>query len=183
MSHKAMTIAIDAMGGDRGVKVIVLAAVNMVKRHPQLSLILVGDEGKIQRRLAHYKMAGHKRLQVHHASEIVSMDEPPALALRGKKDSSMRVSINLVKEGKADAAVSAGNTGALMATARFVLKMIPGLDRPAIVYAIPALNEQGQLISVYMLDLGANIECTAKHLFEFAVELRASKGLLSVTSD
>ena len=169
MSHKAMTIAIDAMGGDRGVKVTVLASVNMVKRNPQLSLILVGDEGKIQRRLAHYKMANHDRLLVHHASEVVAMDEPPALALRGKKDSSMRVSINLVKEGKADAAVSAGNTGALMATARFVLKMIPGLDRPAIVYAIPALNDQGQLTSVYMLDLGANIECTAEHLFEFAV--------------
>lgn len=169
MTDQAITIAIDAMGGDRGVKVTVLAAINMVKRHANLHLILVGDQAKIQRRLVHYKMASHPRLSVQHASEEVLMDDPPALALRNKKDSSMRVAINLVKAGQAKAMVSAGNTGALMATARFVLKMIAGLDRPAIVYPIPAFRQDGQLGSVYMLDLGANIGCTADHLFEFAV--------------
>ena len=155
------------MGGDHGLRVVVPSAVAVLEKHSNISLILVGDESKIKRRL---KRSGQKhlregRLSIHHASEVVGMDESPASALRGKKDSSMRVAINLVKEGKAQACVSAGNTGALMATARFVLKMLPGVDRPAIISAIP--TSAGK--AAYLLDLGANVDSTARHLVEFAI--------------
>lgn len=162
-SGHPITIAIDAMGGDHGIPVIVPAALEALQRHSQLELILVGDEAGVQQAITSAG-ARPERLHIRHASETVGMDEPPAQALRLKKDSSMRVAIDLVREGSADACVSAGNTGALMATARYVLKTLPGLDRPAICTALPA--RQGH---THMLDLGANVECTAEHLAQFAV--------------
>ncbi|ODN44089.1 phosphate acyltransferase [Piscirickettsia litoralis] len=160
------------MGGDFGCEVVVPAAFEALSRCDDIQVVLVGDRSTIEAELARAGQTS-ERLSIHHASEVVEMDESPALALRGKKDSSMRVSINLVKEGQAQACVSAGNTGALMATARFVLKMIPGLDRPAIVYALPTMNfsDPQSILNerVYMLDLGANVDCTAEHLHEFAV--------------
>jgi len=124
----------------------------------------VGDETLIKAELSKHKSSLNERLIIQHASQVVTMDEAPALALRGKKDSSMRVAINLVKEKQADAAVSAGNTGALMATGRFVLRMLKGIDRPAICSSIPAADGQ-----TYLLDLGANIDSTSEHLKQFAV--------------
>jgi len=165
-----LSIAIDAMGGDNGLKATVPAVIKVLKKHPDINFILVGQEKVLRRVLGKYKLDKHPRLSVQHASEVVAMDESPALALRNKKDSSMRVAINLVKDGKAQACVSAGNTGALMATARFVLKMLPGIDRPAIVYAMPTVDQTtGERGSVNMLDLGANVGCTSEHLFQFAV--------------
>ncbi|GJM07453.1 MAG: phosphate acyltransferase [marine bacterium B5-7] len=160
-----VTIALDAMGGDRGASVVVPAAIKQIQKHPELKLILVGDEGVLSKRLARHKMADNPRLIIQHASELVEMDESPSTALRNKKDSSMRVAINLVKEERAQACVSAGNTGALMATARFVLKTLPGIDRPAIVSRIPNMKRG----HVRVLDLGANVDSTAEHLFQFAL--------------
>ncbi len=159
------TIALDAMGGDRGPRVVIAAALRVLKKHDNLRIILVGDETIVAKRLKALKALGHPRIQIKHTTEIVEMDESPATALRGKKDSSMRVSINLVHEGIADACVSAGNTGALMATSRFVLKMMPGIDRPAIVSMMPSAGSIGS----YILDLGANVDSTPEHLFQFAV--------------
>jgi len=158
------TIALDAMGGDFGLSVVVPAAITSLKNYDDLALVLVGDEEKVKAELKKHGQKTSERLTVHHASQVVDMGEAPALALRGKKDSSMRVAINLVKDGKANAAVSAGNTGALMATARFVLKMLPGIDRPAICSVIP--SEFG---SSHVLDLGANVDSSAEHLYQFAV--------------
>lgn len=158
-------IAIDAMGGDKGPEVTVPAALKALDENPELRLILVGDQEELQRTITmHSSDWDRSRLTVQHATQVVAMDELPSSALRGKKDSSMRVAVNLVQDGQAEACVSAGNTGALMATARFVLKMLPGVDRPAILFPIP--SSKGE---VYMLDLGANVECTADHLFQFAV--------------
>lgn len=159
-------IALDAMGGDFGPQVVVPAAVNMAARHPGLELVLVGRQDMVEAELSRQRLADdvRQRLRVHHASEVVGMDEPPPQALRGKKDSSMRVAINLVKDGQADACVSAGNTGALMATARYVLKMLPGVDRPAIATALPTMTGH-----TYMLDLGANVDSSPEHLVQFAV--------------
>lgn len=161
---RAVTIALDAMGGDHGPEVVVPAALEVLKRHDDVRLILVGDEAVVRDHLDRRGAKPDARLTVHHASQTVGMDEPPSQALRLKKDSSMRVAINLVKEGVADACVSAGNTGALMATARYVLKTLPGVDRPAITFALPGRGGYTRL-----LDLGANIDCTAEHLFQFAV--------------
>lgn len=163
-----MTIALDAMGGDHGPSEIVPAALYMLKQQSDLSLILVGDRLVLEKELQTHRYRGQfsDRLVIHHASETVEMDEPPALALRNKKDSSMRVAINLVKEGRAKACVSAGNTGALMATARFVLKMLEGIDRPAIIGLLPTTVVDAR---VRMLDLGANVDSTVDHLFQFAV--------------
>jgi phosphate acyltransferase len=167
-----LIISIDAMGGDYGPSVTVPAALQVIKKHANLKLILVGDSNvlnaKINELIADSPNASQdkERLIVHHASEVVAMDESPAKALRLKKDSSMRVTINLVKEGKAHACVSAGNTGALMATAHFVLKTLPGVDRPAIISTLPTTNPQKE---VRMLDLGANVDSEAKHLYQFAV--------------
>ncbi len=158
------TIAIDAMGGDVGLEVTVPAAIDVLKRYSRLNIILVGDEASLKEQLSGCPASIQKQITVKHASQIVGMDEKPASALRGKKDSSMRVAINLVKSGDADACISAGNTGALMATARFVLKTLPGIDRPAICSAIPT-----QTGHTHMLDLGANVDLSAQHLFEFAV--------------
>ncbi len=162
---KKITIAVDAMGGDRGVDLVIPAAIRAVKKHPNLELILVGQQKVINEKLRRRKAHRHAQITVHHASEEVGMDESPAIALRTKKDSSMRVAINLVKEEQADACVSAGNTGALLATARFVLKTIPGVDRPAILGMIPARNKEGY---IRLIDMGANIRCTEEHLFQFA---------------
>jgi glycerol-3-phosphate acyltransferase PlsX len=157
-----LTIALDAMGGDRGPDVVASAALQFLRNSDETALILVGREEEIRRHIDGADVAD--RLTVHHASQEVGMDEPPSRTLRNKKDSSMRVALDLVKSGRADACVSAGNTGALMATARFVLKTLPLVDRPAIITAVPSL--QGE---THMLDLGANVDCTAEHLFQFAV--------------
>ena len=159
-----LTISLDAMGGDVGVTVVTKAAVDYLEEHQDVSLILVGDQDSIHAELKRLNVQPNERLAVHHTSQKVEMDEPPSQALRNKKDSSMRVAINLVKEGAADAAVSAGNTGALMATARYVLKTLPGIDRPAITSVMPSM--QGK---TYMLDLGANVGCSGQHLLQFAV--------------
>jgi glycerol-3-phosphate acyltransferase PlsX len=155
-------IAIDCMGGDHGPSVTVPAALRFLDDHPAASLILVGREEVLQPLLGN--RSGNSRLRVVHASEVVEMDESPAIALRGKKDSSMRVAINLVKNGEADACVSAGNTGALMAISRFVLKMLPGIERPAICAPLPTTKGH-----THMLDLGANVDCTPEHLLQFGI--------------
>lgn len=159
---KRISIALDAMGGDFGPEVVVPAALEYLGRDPDVELILVGQEERIREYLPAHPFGD--RLRVHHASEVVGMDELPSRALRGKKDSSMRVAVDLVKDEVADACVSAGNTGALMAIARFVLKMLPNIDRPAIITALP--NMEGH---TWMLDLGANVDCNADTLFQFAV--------------
>jgi glycerol-3-phosphate acyltransferase PlsX len=156
-------ISIDAMSGDLGAEVVVRAANASLELHPNLELILVGDETELMD-LATRIVGDNKRLVIKPSTEVVGMSEGPADALRKKKDSSMRVAINLVKEGKAQACVSAGNTGALMATAKFVLKMLPGIDRPAIISELPSIAT-----SVHMLDLGANTLVSAEQLFQFAV--------------
>ena len=157
-------ISLDAMGGDHGLSVTVPAAIAALEQYPDISIILVGDKDQIATELQANGESSNTRITTHHASQTVGMDEPPALALRGKKDSSMRVAINLVKDGSADAVVSAGNTGALMATARFVLRTLPGIDRPAICSPIPSHNGH-----THVLDLGANIDSTAEHLLPFAI--------------
>lgn len=161
---KSPVIALDAMGGDHGPSVIVPAAARILKQFPNVHLILVGQQDVLHTHIKHAGLKLNEHLQIQHASELVAMDEAPALALRKKKDSSMRVAINLVHEGKADAAVSAGNTGALMATAKFVLKTLPGIDRPAIMSTLPSITGH-----THMLDLGANVDCSAEHLLQFAV--------------
>jgi phosphate acyltransferase len=158
-----ITLAVDAMGGDHGPSVTIPASINALSKYDQLHIILVGDKELIQIELQKNKYT-NTRLSIQHASEVVEMDESPQSALKNKKDSSMRVAINLIKEEKAQACVSAGNTGALMATARYVLKMLPGIDRPAIASSLP--SQKG---ITYMLDLGANTDCTAENLLQFAV--------------
>lgn len=158
-------IAIDAMGGDHGVRVTVPAALEIIKRYPNLHLILVGDTPVIKAELDS-KTFKTDQISIHHSTQHVAMDESPIKALRFKKDSSMRVAINLVKNGKVQAMVSAGNTGALMATAKFVLKTIKGVDRPAIITTLPTLIENRV---VRILDFGANVDCTAEHLYQFGV--------------
>ena len=151
------------MSGDLGAEIVVRAAKTSLDKYPDLELILVGEEDEIE---AHVKriVGNQPRLSIRNATEVVGMSEAPADALRKKKDSSMRVAINAVKEGAAQACVSAGNTGALMATAKFVLKMLPGIDRPAIIAELPAIGG-----TVHMLDLGANTATSAQQLFQFAV--------------
>jgi len=159
-----VTLAIDAMGGDHGVSVTVSAAVEYLAKYPNDTVVLVGIPNAIEDQLKVLGVQLGPQLRIHPASEVVAMDEQPQSALRGKKDSSMRVSINLVKSGEVQACVSAGNTGALMATARYVLKMLPGIDRPAIASYLPTKSGQ-----VCMLDLGANTDCSAEHLLQFAL--------------
>jgi len=159
-----VTLAIDAMGGDHGTTVTVPAAVEYLKQSPDDTIVLVGVPEAIEAELNNLGVQAGVHLRIHPASEVVGMDESPQSALRGKKDSSMRVSINLVKSGEALACVSAGNTGALMATARYVLKTIQGIDRPAIASFLPTRDGQ-----VCMLDLGANTDCSAEHLMQFAL--------------
>ncbi len=159
-----VTIAIDAMGGDHGTHVTVPAAIEFLRKYPDDTVVLVGLPDAIEAELRRLKISASPRLRIHPATEVVGMDESPQIALRNKKDSSMRVGINLVKNGEAAACVSAGNTGALMATARYVLKMLPGIDRPAIASFLPTTEGQ-----VCMLDLGANVDCNAEHLLQFAL--------------
>ncbi len=156
-------ISLDAMSGDLGAEVVVRAANATLNRHPGLELLLVGDKAELTGYVT--QIVGEQpRLSIVHASQVVEMSESAIDALRKKKDSSMRVALNLVKSGKAGACVSAGTTGALMATAKYVLKMLPGIDRPAIIAELPAIGG-----TLHMLDLGANTLCSAEHLFQFAV--------------
>ena len=153
------------MGGDHGPPVTVPAALDFQRSRSDVSLVLVGLDTAISGELAPRGAAPGPRLRVHATSQVVSMDEPPAQALRFQKDSSLRVAINLVKSGEANACVSAGNTGALMAISRFVLKTLPGIDRPAIATVLPNMRRT----NTYVLDLGANVDCTAEHLLQFAI--------------
>lgn len=152
------------MGGDHGASITVPAALAVLNQQPELKLILVGVRESLDAELIRHRAKESERLVVRHASQIVDMSDPPAHALRTKKDSSMRVAIDLVKQDQAQAIVSAGNTGALMATARFVLKTLPGIDRPAIVTTLPTIRDH-----VHVLDLGANVDCSPEQLFQFAV--------------
>jgi phosphate acyltransferase len=163
-NRRPITIAVDAMGGDHGPSVTVPAALDALAREADLRIVLVGLREPLEQGLASASAALRERVTLQEATQVVAMDEKPQDALRKKKDSSMRVAIDLVKSGAADACVSAGNTGALMATARFVLKTIEGIDRPAIISRIRARRGH-----THMLDLGANSQCTAEHLFQFAV--------------
>ncbi|MDY0309111.1 MAG: phosphate acyltransferase PlsX [Castellaniella sp.] len=186
MSHSNPTIAIDCMGGDHGLPVTIPAAMAFAQACPDTRCLLVGDEALIRQALLQ-NAAAAGRFEILHASEVVTMHDSVEIALRRKKDSSMRVAAQAVKDGRADAAVSAGNTGAWMAISRYVLKTLDGIDRPAIATALP--NQQGG--STTVLDLGANVDCTAEHLLQFglmgaalvsAVDRRAqpSVGLLNI---
>jgi glycerol-3-phosphate acyltransferase PlsX len=183
-----VSISVDAMGGDFGPKITVPASLNFLKSHPDASITLVGNESIIKNFLKK-PIESFDRLSIIHTTQFVTMDESPQSALKNKKSSSMRLAINLVKEGLADAIVSAGNTGALMATGRFVLRMLPGIDRPAIASFLP--NQKG---TSCMLDLGANADCTSHHLTQFAImgsilssviskKKKPSVGLLNIGSE
>ena len=161
---REITIAIDAMGGDHGPHVTVKAALAVLREEQDVNIVLVGLEDALRAELKASKSEAGTRLRIHHASEVVKMDDPLPVALRTKKDSSMRVTADLVKRGEADAGVSAGNTGALMAVSRFVLKTLPGIDRPAIASTLPSRSGR-----TYMLDLGANVDCSAEHLLQFGI--------------
>lgn len=163
-SKTAPIIAIDAMGGDAGAEMIVSSVALALKQSTSIHLLLCGDEARIQSALVAQGLAGNSRVSVRHASEVILSDDSPASVLRNKKDSSMRIAIELVAKGEADACVSAGNTGALMGLARYVLKMLPGIDRPAICTTIP--NKYGR---AHWLDLGANVDSSAAQLLQFAV--------------
>ncbi len=168
MNNKTITISLDGMGGDFGPDSVVPAAFDILKHYPNVNLIITGDETILNDKMVEYQTHSSRknqaRISIQHTTQTVGSNEAPAMALRGKKDSSMRVAINLVKQGDADACVSAGNTGALMATARFVLKMLAGIDRPAICAALPTVKGH-----THVLDLGANVETSPKGLYEFAV--------------
>jgi len=151
------------MSGDLGAEVVVRAARAALEKHPSLRLVLVGDGEELAGHITRI-VGEEKRLTIRQSTEVVGMSESPADALRKKKDSSMRVAINMVKEGSAQACVSAGNTGALMVTAKYVLKMLPGIDRPAIIAELPSIGG-----TVHMLDLGANTVGSPEQLFQFAV--------------
>ena len=159
-----ITVAIDCMGGDHGPHVTVPSAAEYLLADSETDIILVGIPEAIEAELKAIGVSLGPRLRIHSASEVVSMDEAPAFALRYKKDSSMRVAIDLVKSGEALACISAGNTGALLATSRFVLKTIQGIDRPALAVVLPTIKGH-----TYILDLGANVNCTAEHLLQFGV--------------
>jgi glycerol-3-phosphate acyltransferase PlsX len=151
------------MSGDLGAEVVVRAAAATLEKHSDIDLLLVGDQAELDDLISRI-IGDNARLRIVHASEVVAMSEPPAEALRRKKDSSMRVAIDLIKNGEADGCVSSGNTGALMATAKFVLKTQPGIDRPAFIAELPAIGG-----SLHMLDLGANAQASAEQLFQFAM--------------
>jgi glycerol-3-phosphate acyltransferase PlsX len=153
------------MGGDHGPSVTIPAAASFLRREADAELILVGQEQVLLPLLKKYKLADDPRVQIKNASEIITMEDPIEVALRRKKDSSMRVAVTLVKEGLAQASVSAGNTGALMAVSRYILKTLPGVDRPAICTILPNQKDG----PTYMLDLGANVDCEPQHLHQFAL--------------
>jgi glycerol-3-phosphate acyltransferase PlsX len=160
----ASIIAIDAMGGDSGPRSIVQASIACLAATPSLHLTLVGQAPLLEELIARHSGVDRSRLRVVNADEVIAMDERPSQALRGKPDSSMRVALGLLASGQVQACVSAGNTGALMALSRFVLKTLPGIDRPAMIAAIPTQRGYCQL-----LDLGANVDCSAENLYQFAV--------------
>jgi glycerol-3-phosphate acyltransferase PlsX len=182
-------VAIDAMGGDHGLVVTIPAAVEFLERNPGASVLLVGQAPRIEAALGEQAAFPQlqSRIQIRHTDEVVAMDDPPAVALKGKRRSSMRLALEAVSDGEAQAAVSAGNTGALMAISRYVLKTLEGIDRPAIATSLP--NRTGG--ATLMLDLGANVDCSPEHLVQFAMmgaalvtslggEARPSIGLLNV---
>lgn len=152
------------MGGDYGPHCIVPACISFLAENPSLQLVLVGQASLIEQLCARVPAVDRPRLHIHHASEVIGMDERPSQALRGKPDASMRVALELVRDGVAHACVSAGNTGALMALSRYLLKTLPGIDRPAMVTAVP--TQSGHC---HLLDLGANVDCSAEHLYQFAI--------------
>ncbi|MGA2549838.1 MAG: phosphate acyltransferase PlsX [Burkholderiaceae bacterium] len=158
-------LAIDCMGGDHGLTTTVPAAFSFLQRVADARLFLVGDSAMLSTHLNRARPEWRERIEIVHASEVVAMDDPVEVALRKKKDSSMRVAVGLVKDGRADACVSAGNTGALMAISRYLLKTLEGIDRPAIAMGLP--NQKGGVTT--MLDLGANVDCQPEHLLQFAV--------------
>lgn len=177
------------MGGDHGLAVTIPAALEFLHRHPAASVLLVGREPEIQAALSQNARSRDllTRISVQHTDEVVAMDDPPTVALKGKRRSSMRLAIEAVAQGDAHAAVSAGNTGALMAISRYVLKTLIGIDRPAIAASLP--NSTGG--ATLVLDLGANVDCSAEHLVQFAMmgsalvtslggQARPSIGLLNV---
>ena len=188
-SPPAIRVAIDAMGGDHGLVVTIPAAVEFLERNPGASVLLVGQAPRIEAALGEQAAFPQlqSRIQIRHTDEVVAMDDPPAVALKGKRRSSMRLALEAVSDGEAQAAVSAGNTGALMAISRYVLKTLEGIDRPAIATSLP--NRTGG--ATLMLDLGANVDCSPEHLVQFAMmgaalvtslggEARPSIGLLNV---
>ena len=188
-SSPAIRVAIDAMGGDHGLVVTIPAAVEFLERNPSASVLLVGQSPRIEAALGQQSAFPRlkSRIQIRHTDEVVAMDDPPAVALKGKRRSSMRLALEAVSDGEAQAAVSAGNTGALMAISRYVLKTLEGIDRPAIATSLP--NRTGG--ATLMLDLGANVDCSPEHLVQFAMmgaalvtslggESRPSIGLLNV---
>ncbi|GLP96497.1 phosphate acyltransferase PlsX [Paraferrimonas sedimenticola] len=160
-----LTLALDSMGGDHGPQVIVPAVVQALALYPQLNILLVGDESLLGDLLRRHQAQQHPRLQIVHAAQVVGMDERPLSALRNKKQSSMRIALELVADGTADACVSSGNTGALMSMAKVLIKTLPGVDRPALITGLPT-HSGG---TTYLLDLGANISCDSETLFQFAV--------------
>ena len=157
-------IAVDAMGGDFGPRVTVPAALDALKRHPSMNILLVGHQQQIESILSRQARYDRSRLEILHAESVVTMDDRPAFALRRRKDSSMYLALQSVADRRAQACVSAGNTGALMVMGRGILHMLPSIDRPAITSAIPTLRGHS-----YMLDLGANVDCSAEHLLQFAI--------------
>lgn len=159
----AIRIAVDAMGGDHGLLVTVPASINALKKFPDIHITLVGNEDQIQTELKNFHYDSD-RLSVVHAEQVVEMDDLPSKALRNKRKSSMRIALNLVKKDEAQACVSAGNTGALMAVAKFVLKTLPGIDRPAICTSMPTMKGH-----VHVLDLGANVGVSGESLAQFAI--------------
>ena len=158
-------ISIDCMGGDHGVSVTIPACVSFVKNQTDAELVLVGQEAAIRAELSKLGAVGHPRISVRNATEVVTMDDPVEIAMRRKRDSSMRVAIELVKEGTVQSCLSAGNTGALMAISRYLLRTLPGVDRPAICTILPNQNNG----PTYVLDLGANVDCEPEHLQQFAM--------------
>ena len=160
----SVTLAIDAMGGDHGIVITVPACCDFLEKHDDVKIVLVGNPDLLKQALSKFPKAPIERIQIIAASEVVLMDDPIEIALRRKKDSSMRIAITQVKEGLADAVVSSGNTGALMAISRYLLKTLEGVDRPAIATEIP--NELG--LGTTMLDLGADADCEPMHLLQFA---------------
>ncbi|MDN4503345.1 phosphate acyltransferase PlsX [Alteromonadaceae bacterium BrNp21-10] len=160
-----LTIALDVMGGDFGPPITIPAAIAAIQQDPLLNIILCGDKSIIETTLSKHKQSNSPQLSIFHCSQVIEMDERPAFTLRNKTDSSMRKALELVKKGEAGACVSAGNTGALMTNAYYVLKTLPGIDRPALVSSLPTVTDK----KVYLLDLGANVNCDSEILFQYAV--------------
>lgn len=184
-NNRDICVAIDMMGGDFGLEVTIPAVLMALSINTHLRLILVGNKTLIESKLSNHNL---NNISVINATQVVTMEDIPSVALRKKTDSSMRVALDLVKANKANACVSSGNTGALMAIARFVLKTLPGINRPAILYSLPSKDR-----TVSVLDLGANLDCTAEQLFQFAVmgsilitalgTVRPTIGLLNIGSE